>query len=309
MSASKRSTIWRVKNLWVIGACAALLFMQGQMSQAADYPPLPGPSDSPAPTPPAPEPSAPAPEPSAPAPEVPAPVAALPGEPVPVTVSAPLEVVISAPLEVVKLDPAEPPAAKAVEIAEGAPTQVLVDGKLVNADIGSLKNAEPGTVGVGISGDGFTFSVSAAASTGGDSANGTITIVNGVPTLNTVANSPLTTGATGFKPNDKVSLYVFSKEIFLGNVLTSAKGEFNAQITLPDLAPGSHHFQSSGLTPEGTIRTISLAIEIAPGDYNGESGGSSVTPFVYFALLMLILLVLISYWVILIKERKKSLAP
>jgi len=69
---------------------------------------------------------------------------------------------------------------------------------------------------------------------------------------------------TGFQPDSLVYLYLFSEPRFLGSVQTDANGAFTGQVPLPaDIADGRHTLQSNGLTPDGTVRSLSLGVVVA----------------------------------------------
>jgi hypothetical protein len=283
INVRKDSFIRKLASVCFLGVCASLLLISHtEISQGADYPPIPAPSLTPAPLPSA----TPAPLPSN------APGFFLPEEPG----------VVSAPIQIVVVKPNEKPAAPPVAVAPSSPSQVTVDGKFVTLEIAPQNNPSPGTVGVTVSGEDFNFSLSTTSTDGGDSTIGSVTIIDGKPVINIPQQTTIATTGTGFKPNDKVSLYVFSKAKFLGNITTSDIGEFNANVTLPNLPVGPHHFQATGLTKDGKIRTITLFMNISPEVINKVSAKSPIALMIFVAISLL--LVLLLFWIFLLKKRK-----
>jgi hypothetical protein len=217
------------------------LFLQVGATNAADYPPNPGSSLSPAP------------------------VATTPASvPTPQAQQSPISLPpVTAPLQVAVVRPNEQPASPSLPVTATSISQVAIDGKYVNIVIAQQKNPAPGTVGVAILGDGFNFSLS-TTSEDGKTTVGSVSIINGQPVVNIPQNTTIATTGTGFRPNDQVSLYVFSVGKFLGNINTSAIGEINVTVKLPNLPLGPHHFQASGLTKDGKTRTITLFMNLTP---------------------------------------------
>ena len=198
----------------------------------------------------------------------------------------------------------EKPAAPSVPVAANSTiSQVAVDGKFVNIQIAPQKNPEPGTVGVAVVGDGFNFSLSTTSNDGGKTTIGTVTVIDGQPVVNMPQQTIIATVGTGFRANDQVALYVFSTEKFLGNIKTSSIGEFNANVTLPILPLGPHHFQATGLTRDGKTRTITLFMNITAAAVAAPTAQSPATPFILLAALLLLLVL---FWVFLAKKRKSK---
>jgi len=283
ISVSKGSLIQRVATLLLIAISACLLVTQSGISTAAEYPPIPAPS-----LPPAPLPSAPPSAPPSAAP-MPSPIALPP-------VTAPSQVVV------VKAD--EKPAAPSVPVAaNNTLSQVAVDGKFVNIEISPQKNPSPGTVGVAVVGDGFNFSLSTTSKDDGKTTFGSVTVIDGKPVVNAPQETTIATTGTGFRANDQVALYVFSTETFLGNITTSSIGEFNADVTLPILPLGPHHFQATGLTRDGKTRTITLFMNITAAAVAAPAAQSPATPFILLAALLLLVVL---FWAFFAKKRKSK---
>ena len=211
---------------------------------------------------------------------------------------------VTAPVQVVVVKADEKPAAPSVPVAANSTiSQVAVDGKFVNIQIAPQKNPEPGTVGVAVVGDGFNFSLSTTSNDGGKTTIGTVTVIDGQPVVNMPQQTIIATTGTGFRANDQVALYVFSTEKFLGNIKTSSIGEFNANVTLPILPLGPHHFQATGLTRDGKTRTITLFMNITAAAVAAPAARSSATLFILLAILLLFS---VFFWIILAKRREKE---
>ena len=68
---------------------------------------------------------------------------------------------------------------------------------------------------------------------------------------------------SGFKPNSKVAVWIFSSPRSFGSVITDANGSFAAEIPMPDnVAPGNHTAQVNGQRKNGDIRSLNLGLEV-----------------------------------------------
>jgi hypothetical protein len=180
---------------------------------------------------------------------------------------------------------------------------VTVDGKFVPVNVAPQESPPAGTAGVAVTGDGFTFSLGTTSTDGGETTVGSVTMINGQPALNTPQLTLLTTTGTGFRPNDRVALFVFSTPTFLGNVKTSEIGEFNANVELPKLPLGPHHLQATGVTKDGNSRTINLLLNITAPVAAANPGTSPVTLVVILAALLLLIVL---FWLYIAKKRKSE---
>jgi len=210
---------------------------------------------------------------------------------------------VTAPVQVVVVKANEKPAAPAVPVAATGNSQVAVDGKFVTIQIAPQKNPSPGTVGVAVVGDGFNFSLSTTSKDDAKTTIGSVTVIDGKPVVNAPQQTTISTTGTGFRSNDQVALYVFSTATFLGNINTSSIGEFNADVTLPILPLGPHHFQATGLTKDGKTRTITLFMNITAAAVASSAAQSSAT---LFMLLATLLLLFVLFWVFLAKKRNSK---
>lgn len=130
----------------------------------------------------------------------------------------------------------------------------LVDGSPVPV---SLYPNQANT-GLVVEGSGFTISLSAYSENGG------------APNLNSDgrlvldAKSMALFSGTGFKPNTKVVIWLFSEPHELGSITTDSSGSFEGYLPLPlEIPVGDHTVQLNGLTPNGEARSVSVGVVVA----------------------------------------------
>lgn len=69
---------------------------------------------------------------------------------------------------------------------------------------------------------------------------------------------------SGFMPNSKVAVWMFSSPRSFGFVITDANGSFAAEVPMPDnIVPGDHTAQVNGLRTNGETRSLNLGVEVA----------------------------------------------
>jgi hypothetical protein len=69
---------------------------------------------------------------------------------------------------------------------------------------------------------------------------------------------------TGFAAHSTVTISIYSDPTVLGTVVTDGNGDFRKPITVPpDLAEGAHTAVAQGVAPDGTGRSMKLAITVA----------------------------------------------
>ena len=130
----------------------------------------------------------------------------------------------------------------------------LVDGAPIPVSL-SPNQANTGLI---VEGDGFTISLS-ALSGAGESPN-----LNSDGKLILNAQSVASFSGTGFKPNSKVVIWLFSEPTELGTVLTDSNGSFVGNLPLPSqILAGEHTVQLNGLTPSGETRSVSVGVIVA----------------------------------------------
>ncbi|WP_433206283.1 putative Ig domain-containing protein [Dactylosporangium sp. CS-047395] len=78
------------------------------------------------------------------------------------------------------------------------------------------------------------------------------------------AGEQITFIGSGFAPHSTVVITLYSTPQTLGTVTTDGNGAFSAPITVPaDLATGAHTVSAQGAAPDGTVRTMALAVTVA----------------------------------------------
>lgn len=83
---------------------------------------------------------------------------------------------------------------------------------------------------------------------------------------------------TGFASYSTVVISLYSDPIVLGTTVTDALGNFSKPITIPrDLAAGGHTAVAQGVAPDGTPRSMKLAIQVAAASGGNGNGGLAVT--------------------------------
>jgi hypothetical protein len=83
---------------------------------------------------------------------------------------------------------------------------------------------------------------------------------------------------TGFAPFSTVVISIYSEPIVLGTAVTDALGNFSKPITVPrNLAAGAHTAVAQGVAPDGTPRSMKLAIQVVESGGSGSGGGLAVT--------------------------------
>lgn len=92
------------------------------------------------------------------------------------------------------------------------------------------------------------------------------------------------TQGTGFQSNSQVFLYLLSTPRLLGTVATDASGAFQGSVPLPmDIPAGRHTLQANGFTPDGSVRSLSLGVQLQKTSTRATVQRANTT--VYFAAL------------------------
>lgn len=73
----------------------------------------------------------------------------------------------------------------------------------------------------------------------------------------------ITIGGAGLAPNSEASTWLFSTPRLLGILTVDANGAFSERYTIgEDVEPGDHTSQINGLAPDGTLRSVEVAVEV-----------------------------------------------
>ncbi|GIJ61480.1 hypothetical protein Vau01_089960 [Virgisporangium aurantiacum] len=73
----------------------------------------------------------------------------------------------------------------------------------------------------------------------------------------------ITVSGTGFAPNSRVELVIYSSPRSLGTATTAADGSFSRAVVIPSSLSGSHTVTSFGVDPDGDPRVLALGITVA----------------------------------------------
>lgn len=70
-------------------------------------------------------------------------------------------------------------------------------------------------------------------------------------------------GGEGLRPNSDASTWLFSTPRQLGTLVIDATGAFAQSYKIgPDVPPGDHTAQINGIAPDGTLRSVEVAVEV-----------------------------------------------
>lgn len=113
----------------------------------------------------------------------------------------------------------------------------------------------------------LSLAVSALAS------DGALASINSRGAVQVAQGMSLAVTGSGFKPNSKIALWMFSSPRSFGFALTDSNGSFAAEVPMPDdIAPGDHTVQINGQRIDGGTRSLNLGLEMslnkAPTKYN-----------------------------------------
>ena len=105
--------------------------------------------------------------------------------------------------------------------------------------------------------EGFRLSVSATDETG------ELTRVSASGAIIVEQQSFITVSGEGFKPNSDAVAWLFSEPRRLGVVRVGSDGKFQESLQIgSDVAVGRHTTQVNGLTVDGEVRSLNLAVEV-----------------------------------------------
>ncbi len=107
--------------------------------------------------------------------------------------------------------------------------------------------------------EGFRLSVSATTE------SGVLTPVSPSGAIIVEQQNFITVTGAGFKPNSEAVAWLFSEPRRLGVVRTGSDGAFQENLQIgPEVSTGEHTIQVNGLTPEGDVRSLNLAVKVIP---------------------------------------------
>ena len=129
--------------------------------------------------------------------------------------------------------------------------------------------------------EGFRLSVSST------NADGQPTRVSATGAIVVAQGTFIRVSGDGFAPNSDAVAWLFSEPRRLGVIRVNNAGSFETDLRVGEGIPtGDHTTQINGVTSEGGVRSLSLAVEVVElgdevavgSDSNGASGGSSNDP-------------------------------
>lgn len=104
----------------------------------------------------------------------------------------------------------------------------------------------------------LSLAVSAVTSDGG------LAPINSRGAVQVGQGMSLAVTGSGFKPDSKVALWMFSAPRNFGFVLTDSSGSFAAEVPMPsDIIPGDHTVQINGQHTNGSTRSLNLGVEMS----------------------------------------------
>lgn len=173
------------------------------------------------------------------------------------------------------------PLGSSVLLVNGQP-QTLTVKPATLTDEATGTSREP--TALAIEGDGFTMTIAGLGSTGrplGLTPDGALILE---------ADRRAAVEGTGFQPNSDVELFLFSEPRYVGKVATDTAGNFKGSVPLPtDVPSGRHTLQSNGFTPDGSVRSISLGVQLEAEKTSTARRPATAKTTVYFASLSSVL--------------------
>ena len=130
---------------------------------------------------------------------------------------------------------------------------VTENGEIIDVTV-SVTLTDNGLI---ISGDGFSMQLTVVDK------DGNLIPVDDAKRLVLREGAVLTLKGTGFAPNSTVTLWLFSQPVDLGEVTANAQGEVEVSVSLPaGVELGEHTVQMAGVSAEGELRVLNVAIVV-----------------------------------------------
>lgn len=86
----------------------------------------------------------------------------------------------------------------------------------------------------------------------------------------------ITVSGTGYAPNSRIDLVIYSSPQNLGSTMTDQSGAFSRAVTIPSGLSGSHTITSFGVDSNGNSRVLALGVTIAATGTSGSSGSGGL---------------------------------
>ena len=100
-----------------------------------------------------------------------------------------------------------------------------------------------------------------------------ISDVDASATLTLFLKERVFVSGSGFKPNSKVDVWLFSTPTYLGEVDVDGNGDFEGTLTVPEtVSVGPHTLQVTGLSADDKSRSISVGVMVAERDQISDAG-------------------------------------
>ena len=130
---------------------------------------------------------------------------------------------------------------------------VIVGGQSVTVEV----RANPASTGLVVAGTGWTVDVA------GRLADGAPAPLGPANSLRLAPGGTLATSGSGFQSFTEVRIYLMSTPVLLDTLMTDATGTFADTVPVPaDAVVGAHTAQVNGFTPGGSVRSVSLGVEV-----------------------------------------------
>lgn len=161
------------------------------------------------------------------------------------------------------VDPTKPITVTTGEILVGQPGNaiMLINGVPTQIQLTTVSQTElQATSNDGIS---FTVNLKEGASSGAKVIDGSLVVQPG---------HALAISGQGFEANTEVTIWLFSEPKKLASLPVDGNGNISADVAIANGIPvGKHTLQVSGFHPDGTTRSVSLAVEV-PAKAGAEDG-------------------------------------
>ena len=130
---------------------------------------------------------------------------------------------------------------------------VIVGGQSVTVEV----RANPASTALVVAGTGWTVDVA------GRLADGAPAPLGPANSLRLAPGGTLATSGSGFQSFTEVRIYLMSTPVLLDTLMTDATGTFAGTVPVPaDAVVGAHTAQVNGFTPGGSVRSVSLGVEV-----------------------------------------------
>ena len=147
---------------------------------------------------------------------------------------------------------------------------VTVDGKEVSVVI----EANSSSTGLDVIGTGWRIAITSHAP------DGSPRPLEPGGVMAVTAGSTIDVSGSGFDEMSQVRIYLMSRGIHLGSLMTDTSGDFIGTVTVPaDVTIGPDTLQINGFTPDRSVRSVSLGIRVASAEYARQG---SIGSRIYF---------------------------